>query len=188
MVRSLGLFSILAGILVGLLAASRITSSAAIAQDATPAVQGQSVVGSWRVTVNDESGLTHPALITFAADGAATVSEPPLLPAPPGAPFQQIQFSGGNGVWASIDDDTAAITFDLLAADENGTPLGVFTVRGNLTLIADREQFDGLYDVVLTDPTGNVTPAGRGAFTGSRIGIEPMGTPTATTPQATPGA
>jgi hypothetical protein len=169
------LHSVPAVALVGLLAAGR--APATTTQDATPPAGGAGVVGSWRVVVGGVSGRTYPALITFAADGTMTVSEPPVLPAPPGAPYAQLRFSGGHGAWASSGERAAAITFDLLAADETGNPLGAFTVRGTVEVDMDGRRWDGGWDAVVTDPAGNVGPAFAGTFSGTRITVEPPGTP-----------
>jgi hypothetical protein len=155
------------------------------AHDDRPTLSEAGAVGSWRVVVTDATGTSHPALVTFAADGTLTASEPPVLPAPPGAPFQQIQVSGGNGVWASTGDLAVQFTFDLTAADEAGTPLGAFTVRAAIELDATGEGAEGPYDVVLTDPTEHVTPIGRGTETFSRLTLESLASPSAT---ATPAA
>ena len=176
--------SFLAVTLSAVLAASRLVGSTA--QDATPAADDRkAVVGSWRIVVNDASGMTHPALMTLGADGTMAVSEPPLLPAPPGAPFTLLHIGGGNWVWESTSERTAAITFDFLAADENAHPVGTFTVRGTLDLSGDGQRFEGPYDVMLTDPAGNVGPAGAGTFSGTRMPVVPVGSPSPGTPPAT---
>ncbi len=78
----------------------------------------------------------------------------------------------------------AAFIFDLLSTDEAGTPLGTFTVRGTVELAGRGEVFDGAYDVVATDPTGQISRAGGGTLAGTRILLEPMGTPSVATPVA----
>jgi hypothetical protein len=177
MPRSSVLLAVLVVILVGLPAPGRPALLAS--HDATPRAGEERVVGTWRVVVNDASGLTHPGTVTFAADGTLLVSIPPVLPAPEGAPVAQFEYSAGNGVWASTGERAVAFTFDLLATDDVGTPLGVFTVRGTLDLTEKGDGYDGSYDVVVTDPSGQVSPAGGGTITGTRMMLEPIGTPSA---------
>jgi hypothetical protein len=88
-------------------------------------------------------------------------------------------------VWERTGEQAAAFTFDLLATAEDGTPLGTFTVRGTVELGGRGEHFEGEYDVVATDPAGQVSPAGGGTISSRSMMLEPMGTPSAA---ATPAA
>jgi hypothetical protein len=172
---------VLALLVVGLVAGGA-RRPALGAQEATPPAAAPGFVGSWRVVVSPAGGQPHLAGLTFTADGTVIAPEPPVQPAPPGFPFRLLFLSSGNGVWAATGATTGALTFDLIAADEHGTPLGAITVRGTMELSADGGSFAAAFAAVLTDPAGRAVPVGGGTFRGERMVVEPLGTPPAGTP------
>lgn len=178
--RSWVLPSVVAAVLLGLLAAGRLPPIAA--EDATPAAGGPDLGGSWRVVVSPANGPTQLTLATFSADGTATTSTLPAQPSPPGAPAGLVFFSTGHGTWEATGPDTANVTFVHLRASAEGQPLGTLTVHRDITLGADGRTFDGEFVSTLADPAGNTLATFSGTVQATRIVAEAPGTPTAGTP------
>ena len=154
---------------------------------ATPGAEGTGFVGSWRVAVSPEQGPPEVSFGTFNAEGTLVTAVSPVLPAPPDAPSPVVFTSAGHGAWEETGADTARITFVLLTADAQGTPLGTATVRGHLTLSADAQSFRGEVVRTLTDPTGTTLMTGPAMVEGTRILAEApelaaAGTPAVATP------
>ena len=160
-------------VLLGVLAFAR--SLPTDAQDA-----GDGFVGSWRVVIIDE-GNPSPALLTFHDDGTLTGAEMPVVKPPPGTPIQALMISGVAGAWAA-DGEGAALTFDALAADPTGSVILRGTVRGELRLDAGGDTFSGAFTLTRSDMAGSPLPGGSGTVQGTRIVVEPMGSPAAGTP------
>jgi hypothetical protein len=170
--RAIFFVLILAVVPLGLVAAG--------AQGGT-APQHDGFVGAWRVTVSPPQGEPHPGLLTFSADGTLQVADVPTQPAPPGLPVTTLFFSGGHGVWEPTRQD-AAFIIDILVGAENGMPIGTLTLRGTAALESDNQSLHATYTVDFADPTGQVVSTGQGALQGTRIRVEPPGTPTVATP------
>jgi hypothetical protein len=137
------------------------------------------VVGTWRLAVTPAAAAPHPALFAFAADGTLAVVGPPALPAPPGAPYRATHLASGLGVWAAAGASAAAFTADLLASDEDGTFVGTLTLRGTAAVGGDRREIAGDYEATAVDPGGQVVAGagGGGRLRGTRMAVEPPGTP-----------
>lgn len=149
----------------------------AAAQDATPSVPAIGVIGTWRVTVVPPlGGVPHAGLVTFAADGTLIVATQPVQPAPPGAPFATVIFSGGHGVWEPATEGMAFVG-EFVGAGPDGIPFGLLTLRGRVTLGPDDRTLSATYDLTVTAPDGTAVPAGQGSFEGTRLTIEPLATP-----------
>ena len=150
------------------------------AQGGTPPAAGRGFVGSWLLTVPG----TAPAhsLATVMADGTLIDSDPPVFPAGGGAP---VTFhSAGQGVWRQTGPTTAAATFVDVVADAQGNYLGSETISERWTLGADGDSFGGRFSVRAVDPSGKVVSQVGGTVQGTRITLQPMGTPAAGTPAA----
>ncbi len=177
--------SILALVLLGLLAANR--SPATSAQDATP-MAGQEFVGSWRLTVAEAQAPPFLALGTFGADGTVVVSPPPVVPPSPHGPATVVHTSAGHGAWDATGADTAIVTFVLLAADEQGNLFATRTIRASLTLGADGQSLSGVFEATVADPAENVMAIDSGVIQATRIIAEAPGTQDATPVAGTPAA
>ncbi|MDP9367176.1 MAG: hypothetical protein M3Q03_02690 [Chloroflexota bacterium] len=179
--RASVLVSLLAVVLVGLVAVSRIAGDT-VAQEATPAAGGgHPIIGTWRVFLEGLPGV-H-GLLTHAADGTMVSSDPITSPDPSGGGV--VFLSAAHGVWEATGPDTAAYTFQQLVADANGHLAVVVTVRGERQVSADGQTFTSAYAYSVADPAGAVLDAGGGTVRGERMTVEPMdmmGTPTAATP------
>jgi len=84
-----------------------------------------------------------------------------------------------QGSWTAIGPDQVALTVVRLQADEGGTYLGTVTVRAVLDVSSDGRHLSGAFDYDVADPAGSVVASGTGTAEGTRIAVEPMGTPAA---------
>jgi hypothetical protein len=129
-----------------------------------------------------------PTLASFGVDGI----------------YSQVEADGtvGLGAWQATGPRTADMTFHGLATDETGESIGLFTVRAAIEVAADGMSLTATYTVEQIPAGGSSTGQyGPGQVTGTRIAVEPMGTPVGSlgdlfgqfeeggaTPEATPGA
>lgn len=167
--RALLFVSVLAVVLLGVLAIGRAVPTAA--RDATLPVGGQRFVGSWRAMVTLPQGPSFPSLVTFGADGTVTTSNQPVQPAP-GAPGQVVFASAGHGAWEATGPDTAVFTFVVILASGQGNLVGFSTTRVTLTLGADGQTFSGEGVPTIADPAGNVLATFRAMVQATRIAAE----------------
>jgi hypothetical protein len=156
--RSPALLCVVAFMLLGLFAASRI-SPGAVAQDTTA---NHPAVGSWYMSAAAFPDAP-PALAVFHADGVFTQSQAPG--------------SVAIGTWEATGERSLAATYVLQYYDENGTFIAL-TVRANGEVAPNGTTIDGTYTAERTDPEST----GRGEFgpdrfTAERIAVEAMGTP-----------
>jgi hypothetical protein len=157
-----------AGGLAAALAARGVASAAA--QEATPAggtgahaaTTAHPLVGVWIVTSDDVGGVD---LATFHADGTSQVSTP--------------DGSVGYGPWRPTGPDTADQTI-VFRVVEDGQDAGMVWVRASLTLDGpDALTVD--YTVEFVGADGSTTgQAGPATSHGTRVNVEPMGTPVGT--------
>ncbi len=157
--------------------------SSAAAQDARSEMAKHPIVGSWWVSLAITGAMDQESVLdTFTADGTVLASVKPVSPAPPGAPFGQIFASLMHGTWTVVGPNQVALTLVRLQTDENGNYLGTVTVPAVLDVSSDGQRLSGPFTYAVADPAGNVVATGTGTAEGTRIAIEPMGTPTAGTP------
>jgi hypothetical protein len=143
------------------------------------------IVGSWRVSLTVDGAMDQEsALDTFTADGTVLASVKPVSPAPPGAPFGQIFASLMHGSWTVVGPNQVALTLVRLQTDENGNYLGTVTVPAVLDMNSDGQRLSGPFTYAVADPAGKVVASGTGTAEGTRIAVEPLGTPAAGTPSA----
>ena len=82
----------------------------------------------------------------------------------------------GVGVWESTGPDTGIMTF-VAPADGQGGAVARLTVRAGFRVAADGQSLTATYTV---EYSGGGTPAGQmgpGAASGTRVVVEPMGSP-----------
>ncbi len=173
-------------VLAGIAAAGLVLATGTgitLAQEATPGAGIHPVVGSWRVNLTITGTMDQVAVLdTFGADGTLIASVKPVSPAPPGAPFGQIFASLMHGSWTAAGPGQVAFTVVRLQTDEKGTYLGTVTVRAVLDESSDGQRLSGSFTYDVADPAGHVVASGTGTAEGTRIQVEPMGTPVAGTP------
>jgi hypothetical protein len=152
---------VLAVVLVGV---SAVTGRATGAQEAPAALDGQPLVGAWILDNNADDPANAPELVVFSGDGTYL-----------GAPFD-----GGTtvGVWEPTGERTAAITLVFLTPGADGAFGGMATVRGTVEVAEDGLSFTAPYTLEFAEPGGGRSGEfGPATATGTRMAIEPMGTP-----------
>jgi|GEM_PF-5990794 len=150
-------FALALALLATILAYSGLTSGGA--QEATPPVVDDGIVGSWIVTaqgdgfsfVNVTSVLPGGVVINTADDGPA-----------------------GHGAWTRTADGTYALTFVSPDFDDDGSLEGFVTVRAEATLGSDGSTFSGPFATEITDATGAVLFTYLGTVQAARIEVEPL--------------
>ena len=155
----------------------------AAAQDARSEMAKHPIVGSWRVSLAGAGAMDQEgALNTFTADGTVLASVKPVSPAPPGASFGQIFASLMHGNWTVVGPNQVALTIVRLQTDESGNYLGTVTVPAVLDVSSDGQGLSGPFTYDVADPAGNVVASGTGTAEGTRLEVQPMGTPPTGTP------
>ena len=161
-----GLIALLA--LLAPIAAGRAPFAAA--QDATPAATAHPIVGAWQADLDADSPNNPPALVVFHADGT----------------YLQTDETGvALGAWEATGERTATLTVLILMSGEDGGPAGHLTIRAAYEVAADGQSYAGSHTLEFVGGEG--MPAGElgpGSATGTRIAVEPMGTPAASLAEA----
>jgi hypothetical protein len=143
-----------------------VIGAAAVASGSTATTEPSSteahpMVGTWVLT--DNSNPEGPSTIVgaFSSDGT----------------FVQVEEGDvGVGVWEPTGPTSAALTFTELGSPEEGG--GSFTLRATVEIAPDGQSLTADYTVEVTGVEG--VPAGEygpGTATGTRVVVEPMGTP-----------
>jgi hypothetical protein len=158
------LLSLAVVVLLGLAVAGR----GAVAQEATPVVAPggvHPVVGSWLADTDTDDPANPPSLLVFHADGT----------------YVEVEADGaGAGSWAATGERTADLTIVFLEGDggDEGGGGGMVTIRAAVEVAADGQSLTAQYTIEFTAPDGTSTGQyGPGGVTGTRIAVEPMGTP-----------
>jgi hypothetical protein len=129
---------------------------------ASASTEGHPLVGAWILTIADFDGVT--ALVAFSSDGI----------------YQEFDQDGaaGYGTWEATGPTTAALTFVTMFPASEGEFGGSSTVRATVEASADGQSLTAQFTIEFTGvegiPEGEFGP---GTATGTRIAVEPMGTP-----------
>ena len=117
---------------------------------------------AWRLGGGDPTAA--PTQAVFHADGT----------------YIQVQGTAvGVGSWEPTGPNTGDMTFAQYMADDTGA-FGVATVRATVTVAADDGNLTAVFTVEYVGPDGAATgQMGPGAGSGTRIAVEPMGSPVA---------
>jgi hypothetical protein len=142
------------------------------AQDSSSNAMGHGFVGTWQVAQIVAGKPAGIRLATWFSDGTIITSGPTISPAPAGAPNKFVYNSMAQGTWYPTSDTAATATFSWLRSDENGTFLGMTTIRLNSTLSADGQSFHNVAEVVITDPSGAVVSTIPGNGDGIRLSAQ----------------
>ena len=160
--RLLALLSVVAVVLLAILAVGR-SGPGTAAQDATPAAMGgHPVVGAW-LLIDDAFPDDPPVLVHLHADGT----------------YLQVDADGtvGVGAWEATGERGAAVTFVQQFADETGA-VSTITIRAEGEVDAGGDTFTASYTIELALPDGTSQGEfGPGTVTATRIAVEPIGTP-----------
>jgi hypothetical protein len=156
------LLSVVAVVLLGLLAPGRATPDT-FAQEATPGgTTGHPFVGAWRMT-NAAFPEEAPILVMLHADGT----------------YFQVEVDGsiGIGSWEATGERSAAVTFFEQFADDRGA-VNTITIRAAGVVASGGDAFTATYTIELTRPDGaSGGEYGPGTVEATRIAVEPLGTP-----------
>lgn len=145
-----------------LLAPSARPSAVTWAQDADPGARaGHPVVGSWLADTDVDEPMNPLSLFTFHDDGTYFQSEGSLT---------------GVGAWEPADEQTALLTFLAHVPDDAGN-VTTIKVRATIEVEADGMSFMAPYTIEATGPDGTSSGEFGGSASGTRIVVEPMGTP-----------
>ena len=143
-------------------------------------VIGTSAVASGATdTTLPASTEAHPLIGTWIATDTSDPENPSTFVAAFSAGGTFVQVEDGEvslGVWEPTGPTSAALTFsDQDPAEEGG---GSFTIRATVEVAPDGQTFTAEYTVEVSGVEG-VTPGeyGPGSVTGTRVVVEPMGTP-----------
>jgi hypothetical protein len=147
------------------------------AQGATAAAAGGGFVGAWRITSQNPAGASQ-GLLTLMADGTVVFSGRPA--APTGGDPPVVFINAGPGAWERTGPTTAAASFTVFIADGAGNFLWVVTDSVEMTLGADGNSWSGPYSSTTADPSGNVLAVVPGTAEATRIVVQPVATPVAT--------
>jgi hypothetical protein len=145
---------------VGAAEVATVESSVADTADTPASAAGHPLVGVWLVT--DPADPEFRSVGAFSADGI----------------YQQVDVGGpvSLGAWESTGPSSAALTFVQL--EEDG---GAATIRGTIEVNPDGQGFTAEATLEFTGSEGAPTGEyGPGTVTGTRITVEPMGTPVGT--------
>jgi hypothetical protein len=142
---------------------SVVETSAVESTPAAAATQGHPLVGAWLLT--DESDPDSPStfLASFSSDGI----------------YQQADPDGtvGIGTWEATGPNTAAMTF-IQQFQMGEEAVATATVRATIEVAPDGQTLTAEFTLEFAGVEG--APAGQygpGTVTGTRISVEPMGTP-----------
>jgi hypothetical protein len=155
-----------------------LTFALALFTAATPAMQAdmdsaahenrpaKTIVGAWFSTVTPTVIPPFVGLGTFTADGGLVNTTSLSL----GTPLE----SPGHGRWVRTGRRMYAATFFTISADAAGNHILTFKVRANLTLSADGNEFNGVFQVDVFDPNGGPLGSDTGTIRSRRIEVEPL--------------
>jgi len=171
--------SALAVLLLGALAFAGLRP--AVAQDATPAagaaaMAGHPLVGAWILDTDVDDPANPPTLALFTSDGIYQQADP--------------DGSDGYGSWEATGPSSGAMTFvgQFPLGEDESAGIGSTTVRAAIMVDAGGQTLTAEYTVGFVGiegaPTGEVGP---GRASGTRIVVEPMGTPVASLAEAFAG-
>jgi len=146
----------------GVIATSAVASgtTATTEPSSTVGTEVHPIVGTW----NTETSSDDLGEVVFSADGTLVSLD-----------SEDVSL----GVWEPTGPSTVALMFSgLIPAEETGSAGARFTIRATLEVAPDGQSFSGDYTAELSGvegmPTGEYGPD---SVTGTRVVVEPMGTP-----------
>jgi hypothetical protein len=136
---------------------------AALAQDASPGAMAEHpLVGAWLLDTSGEETGNPSSDIIFHADGTYVESDVDGV---------------GIGSWEPTGDQTGAATFLFHQAGEDGA-ISTVKIRATVEVAADGLSFTATYTLEFVGADGTSSgELGPGTATGTRITVEPEGTP-----------
>ena len=123
--------------------------------------EGHPLVGAWML-VDEANPGSAPFLASFSSDGI----------------YIQTDAAGtGYGAWEATGPSSAAVTFVIQLSDDEGGDAGRVTIRATGEVGPDGQTFTGEYTIEFVGGGAPPGEHGPGSVTGTRIVVEPMGTP-----------
>jgi hypothetical protein len=148
-----------------LLAGGALASSTAVEATTPPSAPAEvhPIVGAWLLTV-DEFPDEPPSLVAFHADGT----------------YQEADADGTTGIgsWEATGPSSVNLTFmSIFPSDDGGSAPSGQTIRAAGEVSEDGQTFTAEFSIELTGEGAPAGEYGPGHVTGTRINVEPMGTP-----------
>jgi hypothetical protein len=138
----------------------------------------------------------HPLVGTWILTAASFPDDPPFLAIfSSDGTYQQVEYDGsvGFGVWEATGPTTANMSFMAQDQNDDGSFGGVATIRVSITVAEDGMTVTADFTVQFVGGDFDSGELGPGSVTGTRMMVEPMGTPAGPldvgdegTPEATP--
>jgi hypothetical protein len=156
-------------LIIGCAAAALVLAGGALASSTTvqatiPPTEAPPIVGAWLLTV-DEFPEDPPELVAFHADGTYQSSA---------------DGTTGLGAWEATGPTSFNLTFiEIFPTDDEGS-VGMQTIRAAGEVSEDGQSFTAEFTIELTLEGAPAGEYGPGHVTGTRINVEPIGTPAGT--------
>jgi hypothetical protein len=154
--------SLVGGVIATSAVASAGSATTEPSSDTATATAAHPIVGTW----NTETSSGDPGDVMFSADGSLVSVD-----------TEDVSL----GVWEATGPSTVNLMFSgLIPAEESGSGGGRFIIRATLEVAPDGQSFSGDYTVEVTADFEGAPPAGEygpDQVTGTRVVVEPMGTP-----------
>lgn len=148
-----------------------IASHSAQSQDAPVVPAGHALVGGWLADTDPEDANSFDSVFLFHDDGT----------------FMQLEANDGEtpgqsyaGVWAATGDNSADLTIIQVVTNIDGLNSGTnsqFIIRASIEVAEDGQSFTAQYTFEMGGMPGIEGQYGPGSASGTRIAVEPMGTP-----------
>ena len=129
-------------------------------------VSGQSLGGTWWMTLDRPNGTSSPLLVTFHLDGTATAT--------PSTKSENAHY----GAWVGTGDRRFLQTMMMFTFNDRGEFTGINKVRITAQLDNTSERISGTAELVVMDGNGievRTVPGIR--YSGNRINVETQRTP-----------
>ena len=147
----------------------------ATAQEGTPVLQADTLIGAWLLTTNPRDPTNPLSVAIFNRDGTYHESD--------------ADGSNGAGTWQATGPQTAILTIVYPQQTAQGQAAGIVRIRAAITVAADGASFTAPYTLEIVDAAGTSTgQLGPGMATATRITAEAPGTPVGPIPSGTPPA
>lgn len=143
-----------------------VESSTVESAPAVVATQGHPLVGAWLMTDESDPEGASTFLSSFSSDGIYHQADP--------------DGAVGIGAWEATGANTAALTFMQQFADDEGNNEGSITVRASIEVAPDGQMLTADFTIQFDGEGAPEGEFGPGTVSGTRITVEPVGTPAGT--------
>jgi hypothetical protein len=148
--------------MVGGAAANSSVVQAVEPDSARPPTEGHPLVGAWTVSI-EEFPDDPSSLAVFHTDGT----------------YEETDADGSRGIgaWEATGASSANLTIVSMTPTDEGELTPIVTIRAAVEASADGQSFSAEFTIELTSEGSPAGEFGPGHATGTRIAVEPMGTP-----------